>query len=118
MLEEEMKAHNRDLYEDSLKYFLSDYNTNDRHIVEVHRERECIFREEIPVFLKMTNYQVWGEYQIVIMWEDSSLYNNRRQYNRDGLHGLYSSNFVIFKLEEMTNALEFNDGENKIKIFL
>ena len=118
MLNEQLKRKNRDLYEDVLKNSLGDYDTQDTHMVEVYHGEECVFREQIPVFLKMTNYQVWGEYQIIVMWEESSVYDDISQYKSDGLHGTYSSNFVTFKLDKMGNALQFNDEMNVIRIFL
>lgn len=116
MLNEELKNLNRELYEDDLKFFLNDMQ--EEHMVTVYRDDECVFRERIPVFLRTTNYQVWGEYQVVIMWEDSSGYSDRRQYNADGLHGMYSSNFVPFELDETGNVLKFYDGDNMICIVL
>ncbi len=52
----------------------------------------------------------------MVMWEDSSAYDSKEDFNRDGLHGMYSSNFVIFKVDKMAMTLTFKDGKNLIGI--
>lgn len=114
MLDNKVKERNRDIYE---KYLKEDFCDREQvHVVTVYRDDKIVFQELIPVFIDLVNYQTWGEFKLIVMWEDSGVYDSKEDFNRDGLHGIYSSNFVIFNVDKMAMKLTFKDGKNLIGI--
>lgn len=104
--EKELSFVNVEQYVRILGGSASNYNGIFNVIVDGEEQYEY---ENVRVFTSYDNK--YCDYKVIVMWEDDK---DEVHYEKIGLHGKYSSNFQLFKIED--GALTFNDGAYTIYI--
>lgn len=104
--EKELSFENVELYVRTLGGSASNYCGNFNIFVDGKEQHEYT---NVRVYTSCT--PEYGDYSVVIMWEDDE---HEEDFKKIDLHGKYSSNFQFFKIED--GALTFNDGEYTIQL--